>query len=306
MARLFQLASNWRQKPRIYILPTPYGVFFGLLLTLMLTASINYNLSLGYVAVFLLGGVFWVGMVHTHRNIARLRFLGAKADPVFAGNPATFQIYLGECGGAPGFSVEICLPNRREPRTVIDLSANGTVSVSLVVEASKRGWLYLTRIRCGTRFPLGLFYAWTNLDASPAKCLVYPHPHGRRRLPRIEQESPQGQSGKRDGADDFMGFRTYRPGDPPRHIAWKALAREQAVLVKRFVGDEAETVWLTWKSVEALRDDEARLSQLCLWVLEAEARHVSYGLSLSSKRIAVGVGPQQQRLCLESLACYEG
>ncbi|MGH8645817.1 MAG: DUF58 domain-containing protein [Gammaproteobacteria bacterium] len=304
LARLFQLVSNWRQKPRIYILPTPSGVSFGLLLILMLTASINYNLSLGYVAVFLLGGVFWVGMVHTRRNIARLRFLGAKADPVFAGNPAIFQIYLDERGGAPCFSVEIRLPSCSGPRAVIDVPANGTASASLVVEAPKRGWLHLMRIRCGTRFPLGLFYAWTNLDASPAKCLVYPHPHGRRRLPRVEQKSPQGQAGTRDGSDDFMGFRAYRPGDPPRHIAWKALAREQAVLVKRFVGDRAERVWLTWKSVEALHDDEARLSQLCLWVLEAEARHVSYGLSLSGKHIGVGVGPQQRRLCLESLACY--
>lgn len=303
LPRLFQLASNWRQKPRIYILPTPYGASFGFLLTLMLTASINYNLSLGYVVVFLLGGIFWVGMLHTHRNIARLRFLGAKADPVFAGNPATFQIYLDERGGAPCFSVEIRLPHRGRP-VVIDVPANGTASASLVVEAPKRGWLHLRRIRCGTRFPLGLFYAWTNLDASPAKCLVYPHPHGQRRLPQVEQESLQGQAGTREGSDDFMGFRAYLPGDPPRHIAWKALAREQAVLVKRFVGDGAETVWLTWKSVEALRDDEARLSQLCLWVLEAEARHVSYALSLSGKRIGVGVGPQQQRLCLEILACY--
>ncbi|MGH8610868.1 MAG: DUF58 domain-containing protein [Gammaproteobacteria bacterium] len=304
MPRLFQLASNWRHKPRIYILPTPSGVSFGFLLILMLTASINYNLSLGYVAVFLLGGVFWVGMVHTHRNIANLRFLGAKADPVFAGNPATFQIYLDEQRGAPCFSVEIRLPSRGGPRAVIDVPANGTASASLVVEAPKRGWLHLTRIRCGTRFPLGLFYAWTNLDTSPAKCLVYPQPHGIRRLPQVEQESLQGQAGTREGSDDFMGFRPYRPGDPPRHIAWKALAREQAVLVKRFVGERAQRVCLTWKSVEALRDDEARLSQLCLWVLEAEACHVSYGLYMPGKHIGVGVGAQQRRLCLERLACY--
>ncbi len=305
LPRLFQLALNWRQKPRIYILPTPYGASFGLLLTLMLTASINYNLSLGYVAVFLLGGVLWVGMVHTHRNIDRLRFLGAKADPVFAGNPATFQIYLDERRGAPCFSVEIRLPSRSGPRALIDVPANGIATASLAVEAQKRGWLHLTRIRCGTRFPLGLFYAWTNLDTSSAKCLVYPQPHGIRRLPRVEQESLQGQSGSRDGADDFMGFRSYRPGDPPRHIAWKALAREQAVLVKRFVGDRAERVWLSWKAVTTLRDDEARLSQLCLWVLEAEAHQVSYGLTMPGKRIGVGAGPQQRRLCLETLACYE-
>lgn len=171
LPRLFQLASNWRQKPRIYILPTPYGASFSLLLTLMLTASINYNLSLGYVAVFLLGGVLWVGMVHTHRNIDRLRFLGAKADPVFAGNPATFQIYLDERRGAPCFSVEIHVPSRSGPRALIDVPANGIATASLAVEAHRRGWLHLTRIRCGTRFPLGLFYAWRNLGHAPRQVL---------------------------------------------------------------------------------------------------------------------------------------
>jgi hypothetical protein len=41
---------------RVYILPTGGGLFYGLTLVLMLLGSINYNLSLGYVLVFLLAG----------------------------------------------------------------------------------------------------------------------------------------------------------------------------------------------------------------------------------------------------------
>lgn len=302
---LQSLLEAHRRRPRIYILPTAYGALFGLLLLAMLAASINYDLSLGYVAVFLLGGVLWVGMVHTHRNIARVKFLGAKADPVFAQDPAQFLVSLDNRGESPCFAIEIrFLDRNRGPSTVFDPPGDALASACLAVPTSRRGWLRMDRIRLSTRFPLGLFYAWTSRDASGAKCLVYPRPQGGRRLPQKEGESSHGFSGKRDGVDDFLGFRPYHPGDPPRSIAWKALAREHGVLVKRFVGNEATGVWLSWNAVRALRDDEARLSQLCLWVLEADASNVSYGLRLPGKTIKLGLGPTQRQLCLEALACY--
>src|SRR5699024_2538312 len=57
---------------RIFIMPTRAGMGLLLLLLIMLIGAINYQNSLIYAVVFLLGSLFWVGLHHTYRNLAGL------------------------------------------------------------------------------------------------------------------------------------------------------------------------------------------------------------------------------------------
>jgi uncharacterized protein (DUF58 family) len=106
------------------------------------------------------------------------------------------------------------------------------------------------------------------------------------------------------GVDDFAGFRPYRPGDSPRHLFWKAVAREQPLLAKQFGGDRTDELWLDWRDLEFL-DTEARLSQLCRWVLDADQNWQWYGMRLPGVEIAVASGDAHKQRCLEALARFE-
>src|ERR1051325_10129078 len=77
---------------RIFILPTRAGIFFGFVVLLMLTGSINYSLSLGYILTFLLASLGVTAMLHTFRNLAGLRVAPARTSPVFAGETALFAV----------------------------------------------------------------------------------------------------------------------------------------------------------------------------------------------------------------------
>ena len=79
---------------QIYILPTKYGLILAVLLTLMLVGSLNYGSNLGLLYTFLLTGVGLVTMLHTWRNLVGLRVYGKRADSVFAGQDASFEIEL--------------------------------------------------------------------------------------------------------------------------------------------------------------------------------------------------------------------
>src|SRR5215470_2709779 len=92
---------------RVYILPTRPGVTFGLALILMLIGSINYNLSLGYVLTFLLAGVGIVSILHTFRNLVHLYVGGGRAQPVFAGEVAHFEIVLENRGAFSRHSLDL-------------------------------------------------------------------------------------------------------------------------------------------------------------------------------------------------------
>src|SRR5688500_10876200 len=90
---------------RIFILPTRAGVLFAFVLLLMLTGSINYTLSLGFVLTFLLASLAITAILHTYRNLAGLRITAARTPPVFAGDLAHFRICIKNPAAAARYSV---------------------------------------------------------------------------------------------------------------------------------------------------------------------------------------------------------
>ena len=68
------LTDTWQLGQRnVYILPTRAGLMFALTMLVMLLASINYQLNLGYLLTFLLAGSALVGMHMGHANLRGLR-----------------------------------------------------------------------------------------------------------------------------------------------------------------------------------------------------------------------------------------
>ena len=158
-----------------------------------------------------------------------------------------------------------------------------------------------------TRYPLGLFRAWA-LVRTPAQGLVFPRPAAEAPPPGLaegpdrETKQSKDQSQGR-GADDFVGLRAYRPGDPPRQIDWKAYAREHGLMTKQFGGDQAARVQLDLHQHRG--DLETRLSLLTRQVLDADACQLRYGLRLGAALVPSGQGEVHKRRCLETLALYQ-
>ncbi|MCP4284409.1 MAG: DUF58 domain-containing protein [Gammaproteobacteria bacterium] len=284
---------------RIYILPTGYGILFVILLLLMLLGSINYANNLGFLLTFLLVGLGLVTMLHTWRNLVGLALNSGRATPVFAGEDALFEIQLinQRRWSRPGIQLQI----RGHSPITTDLAPAATENLVLTTQSNRRGRLSLPQFTLSSRYPLGLFNAWVYVELD-AHCLVYPKP-GERVHDTPVPEYSQSQMGDRGvGADDFSGLRHYRPGDSPRHINWRALAREQGLQTKLFGGDRAERYWLDWNSLEG--DSEQRLSQLCRGVLDASSQDVEFGLKLPECELKHARGQQHRLDCLSTLALF--
>lgn len=304
---------------RIFIVPSRAGMLFAIVLAVMLVGAINYDLALGHALVFLLAGVGLVTMVHTFRNLLGLRLTPGHADPVFAGGSARFPLHVEAPGKLPRRALEFAFAGA--PKVVIGVAAgsSGHASVALPCPAPRRGRLEPGRVTLKTRYPLGLFSAWSYLLPTWS-CIVYPHPietplpapHGGNR-PR--QDSGPGNDA---GDDDFAGLRQHQANDSPRHVAWKALARDSEhgpLLVKQFVGDDGDELWLDWSAASAASAPDApdaspdsaletRLSLLAGWVVAAERRQLRYGLRLPERTLNPGVGQAHRDACLEALALH--
>lgn len=289
---------------RIFILPTRAGLLFAAALLAMLTGAINYNLALGHALVFLLAGLALVGMVHAFRNLHGLVITPGRSDPVFAGEVAHFSLYLTSERGAPRLALELRAGD--ESRSVATaIAAHGLSEVAVPVASVRRGWLDLPRTRLATTYPLGLFVAWSYLQPA-MRCLVYPQPLATP-LPPQQPATRTGDHHGDGGQEDFSGFRERQPADSPRHVAWKASARdagERPLLVKQFAGGAQTELKLDWSLTPETAPPEARIATLAGWVLAAAAEDACYGLRLPGQEILPDSGDLHRHRCLEALALF--
>ena len=287
---------------RVYIVPTRLGWLYAATLGILLVGSINYALQLGFALTFLLAGLGLAAMVHTTRNLAQLAVSAGRAEPVFAGEAAQFRLVLDNRARHDRPAL-LARHQASGAQVVVDLPAGRVGEAVLAVPAPRRGWLALSRVMLETRFPLGLFRAWSYVEPD-LRCLVYPRPEVAP-LPSLAADSAAGTAlAQARGNDDFSGLRGYQPQDPPRHVAWKAVARSDMMLTKQFSGAAGSELWLDWDTLESL-DTERRLSRLAGWVLASDRLGVRYGLRLPAVQIVPDQGVAHRSTCLQALALHE-
>ncbi len=295
----FQLTQR-----RIFIVPTRAGLLFALTLVAMYTGAINYSLALGHALVFFLCGLALIGMNHTFRNLFALWITPGRATPVFAGEIAYFPLTLRNERKTMRLGLTLQIDDN--PAVSTQIAAEGIAQVAIPLATLRRGWLTLPRVRLSTVYPLGLLYAWSYLQPE-MRCLVYPRAI---HLP-LPPEQSLAQAGEHDGAggdDDFAGFRDRQPADSPRHVAWKASARDggqRPLLIKQFAGGSARELQLDWALTADAGDNERRLAIMTGWVLAAESAAAGYALRLPGSDIPSGRGAAHRTRCLEALALFK-
>ncbi len=284
---------------RVYILPTRHGLLLALVIGAIFIGGVNYDNSLAFMLAFLLGGLALIAILHTYRNLAGLVIEAGRCLPVFAGEIARFQLGIRNDTAVPRLAVG--LAPEGEAAMVVDL-VPGMNWVELPRPAQRRGRQQLGRVTVATRFPLGLFRAWSPFELAMG-CLVYPAPAPQRGLPRPQWGSGGNVGDQGRGDDDFAALRPYHAGDSLRHVHWKAVAREQGLQTKQFGGHQLEELWLSWELAGGV-PVEARLERLCRWVLEADAAGIAYGVVLPDFRLPPAHGAAQRRAALEALALF--
>ena len=164
-----------------------------------------------------------------------------------------------------------------------------------------RGMYPLGSILIRTAYPFGLIWASYRVPVD-VEYYIYPKPQGVAAWPVLR---PGGELGapsySQKPGDDFSGVRAYMPGESLRHVDWKAFARGRPLSIKQFSGGSGYEMWLNAEEMERL-PLEARLSQLALWIVNAEKEEIPYALKLGRTSLPLGLGPAHSRRALEALA----
>ncbi len=291
-------------RKRIYVLPTRFGLFVGALVLAMLLGALNYNNNPALLLVFALAAAAHNSLVRAHLALSGLRVLGFEAAPVHAGGTLDLRVLAEAEGTRPRPALELEDADADDAgappaRALRSFAPGERGEWRLGLPAPRRGWQALPRLRLSTTQPFGFARAWSWLRPAD-RVLVYPALEaGGPPLP--EDAGGTAPSARRGVGDEVHALRDYRPGDAPRHVAWRASARRDQLLVRDFEAHAPRELWLDWATLGAL-GTEARIRRLAHWVIEAERRGLRYGLALPGLRLPPGAGEAHRHACLQALA----
>ena len=306
-ARLPRTDTQLLTQGNIYILPTRAGWMFALTLVVLLLASVNYQLNLGYVLTFMLAGSGIVSMHVTHGTLRGLTLHLKPVAPAFANSVAVLDIVMTSPSSAR-FGIGLKL--LEAPAATLawtDIPAGGQASAHVSYVPAARGLHDVPTLSAETRFPLGLFRAWT-VWRPQSQLLVYPRVEvDAPALPAARPAAGGPTQARRSEGGEVEGVRAYRRGDPLKLIAWKKAAQALetgADLVSRDTSTSArQELWLDWTACGSMSTED-RLSRLTAWTLAADRADADYGLLLPGLEIEPGDGDSQRARCLEALGLW--
>ena len=292
-----------RKFPSVY----PTISFVGLLFVLaaMWYAASSQNSAAVYLLLFALTAVFLVSIPHTLINLAGVTIALESAKPAFAGQEVSLSVEIMNMSRASRHGIDLALSDSATQRKRIDhIPAGKAARVTLRFPARQRGEHKIGTLCLTSVYPLGFIRVLKKFAGSQTY-VVYPKPDGDLQLPLSRARPPHSQPQADFGeGDDFAGVRAYVPGESQRHIDWKAAARGQPLMTKQFAAEAEGSVHLDFSALR-FADVEASLSQLALWVIEAERARRPYGLRLPGTEIPSAVGESHFHQCLRALSRFQ-
>lgn len=287
-----------KRLPAVY----PTRIFGALMFVLAAIwyGAASQNNAASYLLLFATLALLLVSIPHTLLNLSGLTVTSESIKPTFAGQEACVSLELLNRSTKARRSCVVSLPGLNTTGELVDeVAAREAVRVTIRFPTEKRGVSELSAIQLRSMYPLGFLAASRKLPIHQ-HFTVYPAPLGDPALPHAKRHRHGAATAQAGEGDDYAGIRAYIPGESQRHIDWKAVARGQPLMTKQFTAEADDIVQLDFASIAG--NTEQKLSQLALWIIEAERARLRYALRLPLEHIAAGSGQLHYHRCLRALA----
>ncbi len=239
---------------------TRYSLVVVILLFGLFLEAYMHNFNLVYILLFFVFAMAFSAGSFGLLNIGRLQMAYDRSGRLFAGEEGNLFFRITNPAETVAWSIRLhCDEEMMEiPRIDPDMS----LQILLPIRPEKRGRFYCDSCSLQSYFPLSTVRFVLPVDSCP-DTVIYPNPSGESlQTFMLRQKASFGEE------RDFDGLAAYSGSESLSRIHWPSVAKGDPS-VKRFE-HEGESQKLEFDFYHAGREDEARLSQLCLWVLACE------------------------------------
>lgn len=271
---------------------TRYSVVVVVLLFGLFLEAYMHDFNLVYITLFFVFSLAFSAGPIGILNLGHLEASYLPSGRLFAHQEGTVSLQIYNDSTITSWSVMLHHENSAIP--LEPLKGDTTTILYLPVIPNKRGPFIHQGCYLESKYPLSTVRLVMKINDA-YNGIVYPEPKGISLLSFLhKEESYYGEE------QEFDGLRAYDGSQKLSHIHWPSVAKGE-MAVKLFT-KETETPKLLFDFHTAGKNDETRLSQLCLWVLECEKQKLPFMVQMPHK--VLNSAKESIDVILETLARY--
>ncbi len=269
--RFFQTFLSIRRRVRQRA--TRFSALVVILLFGLFFEAYMHNFNLVYIVLFFVFALAFAAGPVGMRNIGYLDAKCLGSSRLFANKEGVcyFQITNRSSSSAWAITLHTALAKKR----LKEIAPHATRREALRITPTSRGRLNAAPCTLESLFPLSTVRFVLPIE-DECTLLVYPEPKGLPLRSYLQQQrSYFGEENDFDGIAPYSGF------ESPSRIHWPSIAKGESA-IKTFE-HEAKSQTLHFDFLKCADNDEARLCQLTLWVLECERAGVPFTITMPHK-----------------------
>lgn len=232
-----------------------------------------HNFNLVYITLFFVFSLaFSAGPIGVF-NLGHLEASFLKSKRLFAQKEGSIPLRIYNNSSTTSWAITLHGENTSRP--LKQLKGEASTVLHLPFTPKKRGPFTYKNCYLESKYPLSTARLTLKIKES-YEGIVYPEPKGISLRSFLHQEESHYGEEK-----EFDGLRDYNGSQRLSHIHWASVAKGE--LSVKIFSKETQTPRLMFHFHSAASNDEARLSQLCLWILECEKQHLAFGIQMPHK-----------------------
>lgn len=267
--KFYRLRKSIKQKA------TTMSLFVVILLFGFFLEAYMHNFNLVYIALFFVFAIAFSVAPFGLLNIGQLIVEFDHTDRLFAGDRGNCHFKISNTSHTPAWAIELHCASYST--SIQKIQAQSKSFATLEIELEKRGRLSIGKCELQSLFPISTVRFVLPLQSN-CQAIVYPKPKGKS-LQSFLAKKPSLFGEERD----FDGLSPYSGSESISRIHWASVAKGE-IAVKKF-SHQMHSKELIFDFSSAAEDDEARLSQLTLWVLECERLNEAFRVKMPDREL---------------------
>ena len=262
---------------RVYQHATVFSAVVVLLLFGLFLEAYMHDFNLVYITLFF---VFSLAFSAGPIGLVNIGFLPTKylsSGRLFANEEGFLALEIQNISKQTAWAISLHSENNETSVAIESIKSQEKTLVKLPLSMNKRGKFVHENVYLESKYPISTARLTLKIDKR-YDGIVYPQPKGESLKAFLHtQKNHYGEE------KDFDGLMQYDGSQSLSHIHWASVAKGN-MSVKIF-SKETQIPQLIFPFASIASDDEARLSQLCLWVLACERQHLDFVIELPHKRL---------------------
>ncbi|MCB0370638.1 MAG: DUF58 domain-containing protein [Bdellovibrionales bacterium] len=307
-----KILKNTKNQKRPYIVPSRFGLYFGLGILVLLLLAFTYANQLIYLIAFFYASFLFIVMHLTNNNIKFIKVESYQIDHFFKDQKGKLKVTLkNEHRRYLSRYVYLKVSKTNQIKLIPQILPQQSITLYFDIQSEQRGLFAFPEISIYTTFPFEIFYSWKKSNWS-LNYFVFPEREGDDQPPIIDEKALEKESLFTNQLNlsqgvDFLYHREFVPGDNFHRIDWKVFARKNKFYVKTYDNPNS-AIYLI--DLPVLLDQangnvlERKINQITKWIYTAQTDNLPCMIQFFDSKLTLLKTPKEFQSIYEKLALF--